>query len=60
MDHPFLKAQHYHDQAAQIRKLAAANDKEEARKALIEIAESYERLARQFMDLATARKLPRT
>jgi len=60
MDHPFLKAQHYHDQAAQIRKLAAMNDKEESRKALIEIAENYERLARKFMDFATAKRNPRT
>jgi hypothetical protein len=37
MDHPFLKAQHYHDQAVHLRKLAAVNDQEEARKALIEI-----------------------
>src|ERR1700733_1908855 len=45
MDTPFLRAQHYHDQAAHLRKLAEMDDNEPTRKALIELAESYDRLS---------------
>lgn len=50
MDSPFMKAQHYHDQAANLRKLAAMDDNEPTRKALLDLAESYEKLAKKFLN----------
>lgn len=49
MDTPFLRAQHYHDQAANLRKLASAEADEEHREALTGLANSYDRLAEKIL-----------
>jgi hypothetical protein len=54
MDTPFLRAQHYHDQAANLRKLASEQDDLEHRKALLETADSYENLALNLLQKASA------
>lgn len=49
MDSPFLKAQHYLDQAEKMRNLAMAEEDLAKRNALLEIAKGYERLAQKFL-----------
>lgn len=44
------KAQYYRDQAAHLRRLAALDDNPPTHKALIELAESYERLYVKFLE----------
>jgi hypothetical protein len=56
MGTPFLRAQHYHEQAAHLRKLAAAEENEENRKSLMEIAESYEKLSKRMFEQAKTAK----
>ena len=46
METDLTKAQHFRDQAAQMRELAAKEDNLEAKKALIHLAEMYDRLCR--------------
>ena len=50
MDSNLTKAQHYRDQARQMRDLAAKEDDQKANKALIELAEMYDRLCRSCVD----------
>jgi hypothetical protein len=45
------KAQRYRDQVAHMRTLADKEEHELARKALLEMAESYERLCQKWVDL---------
>ena len=49
MDGPLLKAQHYYDQAKKMHELAAAEEDETSRNALLGIAKGYERLASKFL-----------
>jgi len=49
MDTPFLRAQHYHDQAEKMRKLGAAEEDEESRNALLDLAKVYDRLCQKFL-----------
>ena len=49
MSKPLLKAQHYHDQARHIRNLAGKEDNENARRQLLQLAASYERLSEKFL-----------
>jgi hypothetical protein len=44
MEIDLIKAQHYRDQAVQMRDLAAREDSPEAKQALIHLAEMYDRL----------------
>ena len=44
MDSDLAKAQHYRDQARQMRELAAREGDQKANKALIQLAEMYDRL----------------
>jgi hypothetical protein len=60
MNSPFLKAQHYYDQAKKMRDLAAAEEDEDSRKALLEIATGYTSLSEKFLQIgqeATKRQL---
>lgn len=50
MESHLSKAQHYRDQARQMRDLAAGEDSTEARKALIHLAEMYDRLCRTCLE----------
>jgi hypothetical protein len=59
MDGPLIKAQHYHDQAKRMRELAAQEDNNEARIALVQLADSYDRLSNKFMIEATSVLHPR-
>jgi hypothetical protein len=54
MGTPFLRAQHYHDQAANLRKLASEQDDPKHRKALLETADNYETLALDLLRKAAA------
>ena len=49
MDSPFLKAQHYHDQAEKMRAFAALEDDEESRNMLLDLAKGYDRLSDTFL-----------
>jgi hypothetical protein len=49
MDSPFIKAQHYYDQAKKMRELAAAEEDETSRNALLDIAKGYERLSSKYL-----------
>jgi len=49
MDNPLLKAQHYLDQADKMRRLAASENDETSRKALLELVKGYEKLAAKFL-----------
>jgi hypothetical protein len=49
MDDHLLRAQHYRDQAAHMRELAAEDQNEETRKALISLAENYDRLCLKYL-----------
>lgn len=51
MDSAFLKAQHYMEQAANMRKLADAEQDETARNQLLDMMKGYERLAAKFMQM---------
>ena len=55
MGTPLLKAQHYHDQARHIRELAAKEENENARRQLLQLAASYERLSEKFLEEAGGR-----
>jgi hypothetical protein len=59
MDNVFLKAQDYHDkaqhfndQAATMRAMAATDEDEQYRKALMGVAVSYDRLATKMLEAA--------
>jgi hypothetical protein len=47
-----LKAQHYRDQATHLRDLAATDDNDEIRRALISLAESYDHLSLKSLNRA--------
>ena len=47
-----LKAQHYRDQADSFKLLASQEQNQEAKKALLATAETYERLHLKFLSLA--------
>ena len=49
MENDLSKAQHYRDQAAHMRELAAKDTNEETRKALLSLAENYDRLCLRFL-----------
>ena len=49
---PFLTAQHYHEQAQTLRKLAAAEENILQRRSLIEIADNYDQLCATLMKAA--------
>ena len=49
MDTDLTKAKHYRDQAIQMHELAAKEDNEEARKALIALAETYDKLYNKYV-----------
>jgi hypothetical protein len=49
MDRELTKAQHYRDQANQMRDSAATEDDADARQALILLTEMYDRLCRNYM-----------
>ena len=51
MGKPFLRAQHYHDQALKMRALAAREKDEILRNVLIDIAKSYDRLSVKFLKM---------
>jgi hypothetical protein len=51
MDRPFIKAQHYYDQAQKMRQLAACEEDEASRSALLEIADGYDRLCNKFLQV---------
>ena len=51
MDNPFLKAQHYLDQADKMRLLAASESDETSRNALLELVKGYEKLAGKFLQM---------
>ena len=51
MDSPFIKAQHYHDQAQKMRDLGQAEEDQASRRALLDIAEGYERLCSKFLQM---------
>jgi hypothetical protein len=53
---PFLRAQHYHEQATHFYNLAASEENEEIRKNMIEIAESYEKLSIRIFEQAKSAK----
>jgi len=50
METPLTKAQHYRDQAAKLRELAAKEDNLDARAALISLAETYSQLCQKLVD----------
>jgi hypothetical protein len=45
------RAQHYREQAAHMRELAAQDQNDETRKALISLAENYDRLCLKYLGL---------
>jgi hypothetical protein len=47
------KAQHYRDQAENVRQLAALDDNAETREALLAVACTYDRLHTKYLALAT-------
>ena len=49
MEDPMVKAQYYRDQGVNMRTLAANEDNLEVRKALISVAETYDRLQAKFL-----------
>jgi hypothetical protein len=49
MDTPFLKAQHYHERAENLRRLATTEDDIQQRDRLREVADRYDRLGRELM-----------
>ena len=49
METALLKAQHYYSQAKNMRALAAAEEDQASRDALLEIAKGYEKLASNFL-----------
>lgn len=51
MDSPFIKAQHYHDQAEKLRQLASEESDKTIRDGLLEIADGYERLSMKFLQM---------
>ena len=57
MEQALNKARHYRDQAAHMRELAAKDDAEDTRNALIQLAENYERLCHKYVE-AAVRKSP--
>jgi hypothetical protein len=50
MDTELIKAQHYRDQAIKMRGLAAQESDDEAKAALISLAETYEALCQKLID----------
>jgi hypothetical protein len=52
MENHLIKAQYYKDRAINMRALAANEDDLEIRKAYVSIAEGYEKLWLEVMDLA--------
>jgi hypothetical protein len=52
MDSDLAKAQHFRDQANQMRELAGGEENLEARKGLMELSEMYDRLYRKALERA--------
>jgi hypothetical protein len=52
MKTPLLTAQHYHDQADHMRELAAKEDNLGTRRSFLQLAQSYDRLCKRFIDRA--------
>ena len=50
MGTPLLTAQHYHDEANHLRELAVKEADLGARRALLQLADSYDRLCARFID----------
>ena len=57
MEDHLSKAQHYRDQAAHMRELAAKDHNGETRNALISLAENYDRLSLKYFILAERQPL---
>jgi len=53
----FTKANHYRDQAANLRRLAELDDNAETREGLLSIARSYDRLCLKYLSLSQAAKV---
>jgi hypothetical protein len=58
LDDPLTKAQHYRNQAIHIRELAGKDDNPDTHKALIALADNYQRLYEKFPILAASGRLP--
>lgn len=55
-DDPLSRAQHYRDQAANMRLLASKDEDPETRGALIQLAENYDRLHATYLKLAAQKQ----
>lgn len=53
MEDALLKAQHYRDRAAHLRSLAAKDENPNTHKALLQMAESCDRLYQKYLEVAT-------
>ena len=51
MDDPLVKALQYHDQAEQMRKLAASETHEQYRAGLLELADVYDKLSTILVEI---------
>ena len=52
MESDLTKAQHYRDQALKMRELAASEANEDARKALVSLSDTYDKLCQQALQRA--------